>query len=302
MIELTFGESPAGALKIAKSMKQGDYMPGAAAVFGGSEEERLEAVKPHRWSGLTMEGSSKDVVALNLALDIGDISDMDSGMNARKKVTDDLFTDFSGVADQIWRTNRYALHRLDESKSTLEPIRMWISTSDPAELCGLYFICHYMLEAQTPLSVVRVPMQMEKDNSLIFYRSTGEVPPEEMGAFLRYEEPLSPCQRSAYATIWRELVSVNAPLRAIINGSIINVPIDFYDFALRSNMADEELGVARLIGKTINQMPGVGDRWLFLRLQAMIESGELIEVSRATEDHPYSGVLRRDSKADVIIK
>jgi len=31
-----------------------------------------------------MEGSSQDVVALTLALDIGDISDMDTDMNARK--------------------------------------------------------------------------------------------------------------------------------------------------------------------------------------------------------------------------
>jgi len=86
VIELAFGESTAGALKIAKLMKQGEYLPGAVAVFGDSKKEQREAKKPRRWSGLTMEGSSKDVEELTLALNIGDISDMDIGMNACKKI------------------------------------------------------------------------------------------------------------------------------------------------------------------------------------------------------------------------
>lgn len=90
----------------------------------------------------------------------------------------------------------------------------------------------------------------------------------------------------------------NAPLRAIINGNVIGVPIDFYDFALRANMPDGEFRVAQLIGKSLNQIAGVGDRWLFLRIQAMIQSGELIEVSATTDDHPYLGVIIRNSKIE----
>lgn len=84
MIELAFGESPAGALKLAKSMKQGECLVDAAAVFGGTKEEQRDAKKPRVWSGMAMEGNSKDVEALILPLDIGDISDMDTGMNAHK--------------------------------------------------------------------------------------------------------------------------------------------------------------------------------------------------------------------------
>ena len=61
MIELAFGESPAGALKMAKSMKHGDRLNGAIAVFGGTRKEQREVKKPHNWSGITMGGSSKDV-------------------------------------------------------------------------------------------------------------------------------------------------------------------------------------------------------------------------------------------------
>jgi hypothetical protein len=296
MIELAFGESPAGALKLAKSMKQGERLNGAIAVFGGTRKERREAKKPRYWSGITMGGSSKDVEALTLVLDIGDISDLDTNINARKKLLDDLFVDFPGVPEKIGETNLHTLTRLQDAKATLEPIRMWISERDPAELCGLYFVCRLMVDAQTPLSVVRVPEQIEKDNNIISYCSTGEINSEEFGAFTEYEEPISELQRRVYANIWSDLVRENAPLRAIINGSLIGVPIDFYDFALRANMPDGEFKVAQIIGKTLNQISGVGDRWLFLRIQAMLQSRELITVSGVTEDHPYSEVVKRNNE------
>lgn len=299
MIELAFGESPAGALKLAKSMKQGERLNSAIAVIGGTRKEQCEAKKPRIWSGITMGGSSADVEALTLELDIGDISDMDTDMNARKKLLEELFADFTGVPEVIWETNQHTLTRLQEAKATLEPVRMWICVSNPAELCGLYFVCRLMVDAQTPLSVVRVPEQIEKDNRIVSYRSTGEINPEVLGAYTEYEEPISELQRRTYANFWSDLVRENAPLRAVINGRLIGVPKDFYDFALRANMPEGEFKVAQLIGKTLSQISGVGDRWLFLRIKAMLQSGELIEVSATTEDHPYSGVVKRSNEIAV---
>jgi len=123
MIELAFSESAAGSLKMAKSWQQ--------------EKEQCGAKKPCNTSGITMGGSSKDVAALTLALDMGNISDVDTDMNAREKFLDELFADFPGVSAGIWETNQHALRRLQEAKATLEPVRMWICVSNPAELCGL---------------------------------------------------------------------------------------------------------------------------------------------------------------------
>ena len=299
MIELVFGESTAGALKYAKAMKQGDRLFGATAVTGGTKKEQREAKKAHSWSGMTMGGSSKDVEALILALDIGDISDMDTNMNARKKVINSLYSDFSGTSDEIWKTNQHALSRIKEARTTLEPIRMWICTSDPVEMCSMYFVCSLMVDALTPLSVVCIPKQIERDNSIICYRSTGEVAAEELGAFIDYEESISKGKRSTYAHIWSDLASENAALRAIINGIVVSVPENFYDFAIRANIPDGEFKIAQLIGKTLNQIPGVGDRWLFLRIQNMIQSGELIEVSAEKGDHLYSGILKRNSEMKI---
>ncbi|MDR3543501.1 MAG: DUF3658 domain-containing protein [Desulfosporosinus sp.] len=279
MIEIAFSESSAGSLKMAKSMKQG--------------KEQCVAKKPCNWSGTTMGGSSKDVEALTLALDIGDISEMDTDMNAHKKFLDKLFADIPGVPDEIWEINQHTLMRLQETKVTLESVRMWICASNPAELCGLYCVCRLMVDAQSSLSVVRIPEQIQKDNYIISYNNTGEIHPEAFRAFTKYEEPISKLQRKVYANIWNDLVRENAPLRAVINGRLIGVPKDFYDSALRAYMPDGEFMVAQLVGKTLGQIPGVGDRWLFQRIQAMLQSGELVLASTATEDHPYANVVKR---------
>jgi len=107
-----------------------------------------------------------DVEALTLALDIGDISDMDTDINARQKLLDELFADFPGMPDRIGETNRHALARLQEVKATLELVRMWVCAGNPAKQCGLFFVCRLLLDARTPLSVVRVPEQIEKDNGI----------------------------------------------------------------------------------------------------------------------------------------
>lgn len=293
MIELAFGESTAGGLKLAKLMKKGESLVGSTAILGDASEELRDADNHRIWSGMTMEGGPKDVEALTLALNTGDISDM----NACKQTLDVLYADFPGASDEIWKTNQRVITRIQEARSTLEQIRMWICSSDPVEVCGLYFVCFLMFDVSTPISVVRVPMQVEKNNKIICYRSTGEISPEDFGALIEFEKPIGALQRKAYADIWSDLVRENAPLRAMINGRIIGVPENFYDFALQANMTDGVSTVAQLIGKTLNQIPGIGDRWLFLRIKAMIQSGELIEVSATTGDHPYSGGLKRSSSS-----
>ncbi|WP_018212722.1 DUF3658 domain-containing protein [Desulfitobacterium hafniense] len=295
MIELAFNQSSAAGLKIAKSIKQGDRINGAFLFIGGTRQEHREAGKARAWAGITMEGSPKDVEELTLVLDIGDISDLDAGMNVRQKLLEELFEGFPGVPDGIGETNKHALVRLQEVKVTQEPVRIWICAGNPEELCGLYYVCHLLVDALAPLSVVRVPEQIENDDGMFSYRSTGEIVPEAFGAYTVYEEPISELRRRFYANNWLALAHENAPLRAVINGTLMGVPQDFYDFALRANMPEGEFKVARLIGKALGQIPGVGDRWLFLRVQAMLESGELIRVSAATEDHPYSEVVKRNS-------
>lgn len=261
MIEVVFNEGAAGALQYASSIKQRE----GAEVFGV-------------------------VAEIMLALDIGDISETAK----RKEVLEVLFSDFPGVADAIWETDQAGLKRHNEAKTTLEPVRMWVCEGNPEELCGMYFVCSLMEGSDTPLSAVIIPAQIEKDGCIVSYRGTEEIGPEEFAAFAAYEQPISDLRRGVYADEWKRLVRDNAALRAIVNGTLMGVSEDFYDFALRANMPDGEFTVAHLIGKTMGSARGVSDRWLFMRVKAMLQSEELKEICAAQADYPYGRVLKRN--------
>ncbi|RDU23526.1 DUF3658 domain-containing protein [Anaerosacchariphilus polymeriproducens] len=291
MIELAFNDSTAGALKIAKTMKKGEKLC-CTAVFGGTEEEQAELMKPQ------IPGSQKDIIPLMLELEIGLLNNVDKDWHIRKKILNDLFGNFPGVVEELWQRNISNMKSLQDAKNAMEPIRMWVCDSAPSEMCGLLFICHYMMDANVPLSVVFIPHQIQEDNIITYYRNSGEVLAEQFGKMLEYEKSINRIEKKSYATIWKDLVSENAPLRAILNGTIISVPEDFYDSILRKNIPKEEFIVARIIGKTLNQIPGVSDRWLFLRIQEMVRTGELVEIAEQKDDCPYSGVLKWNLKED----
>jgi hypothetical protein len=230
---------------------------------------------------------------VKLDLDIGDISGTDAGTGQRRNVLEQLYGCYPDVPEAIWEKNEQTLARLAEAKATGELVRVWVSDASPADQCGLCFLCCLMDGAETPLSVVRAPSQVEReaDNTVIEYRGLGDIPAEEFGALAETAQPLTVLQRGFLAGRWHELVRENAPLRAIVNGRLMSVGEDFYDFALRQNLPEGDFVMAKLIGLALGGLPGVSDRWLFDRVQAMIAAGELTEISPATGDHPYSAIL-----------
>jgi hypothetical protein len=300
MIELVFGDSAAGALKYAKSMKHGTKTraEGVASGIIGESGWRPAEQEPKIWQGQDISGSPADVAPLTLALDIGDIS---GGISSRKAVLDMLFDGFPGyigVADDMLRVSERSLTRLDKAKKSSDEIRIWLCEGDPSELCGLCFVCDFLDGSDAQVSVIRIPKHIEKDGAVINYRSTGEIDAEMFGGFVGLETMLSPAEREAYSDEWARLVRENAPLRAYINGALISVPEDFYDFAIRASIPEGEFESVRLIGKALIMMPGVGDRWLNLRINEMLKTGELVELSPTTEGHPYTAVLKRGKGAD----
>lgn len=295
MIELVFGESAAASLKEAKAFKKG-AIPGAIATVGGRRGRKdKEPPKPPRWIGVALDGNPKDVEALPLALDYGDISRSIPGLTGRQEVLEELYFHPAGVSKSIWETAKHALSRLEKAKITGEPVRAWISRQSPEEMCGLHFLCSLMHGSSLPLSVVWIPDEVSlKDGELTTFRSTNEIDPKHFGAFAEaFEEPLSDVQRRAYNAAWVEMCSENAPLRAVVNGRLRSVPETFYDFILLENMPHEDTRAAMLIGKTLSALNGVSDSVLFRRILDLLRTGVLEEVSPATPDHPYSSVIRR---------
>jgi hypothetical protein len=86
----------------------------------------------------------------------------------------------------------------------------------------------------------------------------------------------------------------NAPLRAIINGKIISVQEDFYDFIITRNLPDKNFIMSRFIGELLGEYNlGISDSWYALRIDKMIEDNKLVVVENRDPSHPYGKVLRK---------
>lgn len=86
-----------------------------------------------------------------------------------------------------------------------------------------------------------------------------------------------------YAGLWGDLVEDNSPLRAVVNGRVLGVPEDFYDFQIWNELTDRPMKETRLIGNILGHSRiSVGDWWYAKRIDYYIRQGK-IRVARDSE-------------------
>ena len=261
MLEIFFGESAAGAMKLAaRGSKKKTEMP--------------------------------EIMSLPLYLDIGSISDIAE----RKPVLARLFEFFSNGKKIAGELYSQCLQGIERIKREENAARIWVMRDCPDELCGLYYVCSLLEHTGVPVYCVPVPRFMQENGAVICLRGTGEMPPVKLACLAEEDTVrLLPAAVTACAREWNRLKSENAALRTVVNGRITGADENFYDFYLRRNIPEGKFVCALAIGKTLPELAGVSDAWLFLRIMNMIENGELTELARAKKDHPYSGVLIKSS-------
>ena len=81
---------------------------------------------------------------------------------------------------------------------------------------------------------------------------------EEFAGFLRNERKLTSNEIRMHAEMWGELVLENAPLRAVVNGTVLSVSDDFYDFIIWNRLTDNPVKECRLIGDILGQVASGG--------------------------------------------
>lgn len=95
-----------------------------------------------------------------------------------------------------------------------------------------------------------------------------------------------------YAEMWGELVLENAPLRAVVNGTVLSVSEDFYDFIIWNRLTEKPVKECRLIGDILGQVPiGIGDWWYAARIEHFIRQGRI----KAVEDskNKYARLIKK---------
>jgi hypothetical protein len=237
-------------------------------VFNDSEKGSM------KWANAATVGESfRDVVCIGCHLDTGDIS---------------------AVWDREKRKNKSDFEKMLLAARSGEPIRAWKSNA-PYSACAFAFVCDVLREIDCNLSVIALPDYFELPDCATWSASNwAQVPASQLHHFWALTHELSMAEKHQFSRLWRILKAENAPLRALVNGSLISVPEDFYDHLILKNIPDGEFHMARLIGTVLgNYALGVGDAWYALRIEKMIADNLLVIVEDNDKSRPYRKILRK---------
>ncbi|MEL7650105.1 MAG: DUF3658 domain-containing protein [Sedimentibacter sp.] len=295
MIEVMFGESEGGAMKMAKNYQKPDIDNMAIGWFGEKpSREELDKM----FDGEAVGGNSSEVICIPFMLDIGDIN-VPVENEHRKNIIMDMYT-INGIDDKntlkslekTWNKYLSEVERLKNFAEHGENIRLWYSDA-PYSACGFHYACSLLKDYSCRVFMVKLPDHVKtSDNEIQFYSSWGEVEAGKFYKFLPLAKELSECELSSFSSAWGELKGEDSSLRAVVSGKVIGVPEDFYDHLIKKEIPEGEFVMARLIGKVLGKYQlGVGDWWYAKRINYMIEQGDLEIVQKNKEI--YSQVLRR---------
>ena len=270
MVDILFGESEAACMRYAKTVRT---LPAG-------------------------EGGPDTVLCLAFMLDIGDIQKAIDSSYRQELIFSMYSQDQDGHDEAACQELKEAgpsyvrqLARLEEYLKQGQAVRIWCSHS-PYSLCGLCFLCDWMKSYKNPVSAVELPRYRTNGSRIVSCQSWGEVSHNEFQDFLPLERPLSSLEREMYALLWTDLQRENAPLRAIINGKLLSVPEDFYDFLIWRELTDKPVKQALLIGNILGKYPvGTCDWWYARRIDTFIKQGKI----KVTEDsgRKYARTIRR---------
>lgn len=313
MVEVCFGDSVKGALKIAQSFDKKTVNYSAfVAVFGDNKDKPLPFLKRQillhkvkkkqrelNEQAIHLESKRDDLVGIFPDLSLGDISAEDKrrdfismwfeaascGSNSKETRAE---------AEEFWQTCISDLEKLKDRAYDGEAIRIW-ADGTPDGMCGFLFVCDLLKDYDCPVTVVKLPEEVKRaDNVTVRYRLWGEVEPQLFGRFAEeYSVSLSKEAVRECAEEWRTLQKENSPLRAVKDGKVISVGEDYYDGIIRSEFPEKSCRAAEIIGNVLGRHQlAVSDFLIAERIREFIKGGEL-RIIEENAEHFYGTIVEK---------
>ncbi len=117
---------------------------------------------------------------------------------------------YEEIMERDWRRTLEAAERLKNCGPD-ETVRIW-ADGLPDSACGLLHAASLLAGTRAQISVVLLPpWKVRLDGIVEIYQGWGEVSPEEFGAFLPLEQPLTPIVLRMLSDRWHHLQEENAP-------------------------------------------------------------------------------------------
>ena len=172
-------------------------------------------------------------------------------------------------------------------------MRIWYSDA-PYAVCGLYQVCSMLKDCDCPVLVVKLPeYQLKKKRRLWFIKAGARWAIWIYWTLQRMRSRSAGWRCGITQIFGEELVKENAPLRAVVNGRLVSVPADFYDFMVEGGIEERPFKECKLIGHALDYQMGVSDDLFLESAQRLIDDGRLVVVD--DEDIEWDGerLLRR---------
>ena len=147
-----------------------------------------------------------------------------------------------------------------------EQLIIWHGSYLPEQLM-LAYLCD-CLPANSPLYEITLPAP------------TGACPLTSLPELLQRTCLLSAEKKQALQAQWQKLCKNDTELRAYREGTVENVPLSFYDQALQEYTGKWQK-IAQVIGHLLLKNIGANELFLYARIQALIQAGQLL----TKEDH-----------------
>lgn len=319
MVEVVFEDSAAGSLQQALV---GRYKVAEAGIvlyvreegeepLSPEEEARLRAAE-RRWQqeeaqgwaeSLPLPGQPGDILAFPLAHSVGEITEEGIGPQ-REAALRKVMGIYPSLAEEVTQTllalGRASLEGLLTRAGAGEAVRVWTGPG-PDDACGLAWLAQTLrplgLEKVSVTQVVLPDFWEEPDGTVVRWTGWGEMEPWMWGRLAQTGRRLPANVLQDLAGTWQDLQKENAPLRAVVNGRLMSVPEDWYDPFLCREIAARpaESSAAQVVGTVLGKYQlGIGDGELACRLEAMVQGGELQQVTYpGPEDPSYHCRLRK---------
>lgn len=304
MMEVVFSESAGGALSVALGKEK--PIGGVSACIGMTKKEQKQWEEKERrnWDAAELlPGIRDDQMILPLMLSVGDIDEQCPGPK-RWETLQRLFAVYpeegEKAAETMVETARHNLDILLSRAEQGERIRLYYS-DQPDEACGAWWLMNQLTEAgltNAAVTAVKLPAFWQTPaGDILESTSWGEVPPHQWGRLAQQGQTWKSDLIRYLSEQWQQRKRENAPLRAVINGSLISAPDTLYDPLIRQVIDEQEpvFQQANVIGRVLVRSHGcMGDAWIAMRMEEMIRRGELSAVTiPASGDPTYHRLLRK---------
>lgn len=114
---------------------------------------------------------------------------------------------------------------------------------------------------------------------MAYFSQVGEAAPNLLPYFYKRRRLLTDTEQAALLTEWTRMQEENTPLRAIVDGKVQSVPVDFYDADILSCVPEEDNVAALTVGRAIAKLDEGGNRvsdmLIFSRIRALGAAGRL---------------------------